>query len=116
MIDDITSIRRPSTLRDRPEGAARPVRRDPLGKQALFTPPIAAVVADEAARDLHDDDTIDDPLADTIPFPAPAAPSRLGSVTIECSLCAQATRIGYAEFIVANLPLGLWMQIGRAHV
>jgi hypothetical protein len=36
-----------------------------------------------------------------------------GSLVVECSACAERTRIGLVDFVIYQLPVGLWLPRGR---
>lgn len=79
-----------------PERMTNPERRlaDPLGKRALFWwpgPPIGPGQTD-----------IDgDPLL------------AKGPVTVECPSCRVTSRIGIVDFLIFQLPFGVWLPWGR---
>src|SRR3954468_12937863 len=67
--------------------------RDPSGKAALFShgaPPL--VIEDEPPAD------------DT-------AARRVGTLVVECSACDARTRVNYLDFLLMNLPVGVWLPL-----
>jgi hypothetical protein len=69
--------------------------RDPSGKAALFShgaPPL--VIEDEP-----------EPAA----VEAPAR--RFGTLVVECSACDASTRVTYLDFLLMNLPIGVWLPL-----
>jgi hypothetical protein len=72
--------------------------RDPSGKGALFShevPLIAAVPDAPAPIDTERDVT----------------PRRAASVVVECSACDTKTRVSYFDFVLMNLPVGVWLPL-----
>ena len=69
--------------------------RDPSGKAALFShgaPPL--VIEDE-------------------PEPPAVEPQarRFGTLVVECSACDTSTRVTYLDFLLMNLPIGVWLPL-----
>jgi hypothetical protein len=82
----------PSNLRDDVGRGGR--RRDPSGKAALFSHGATPLVLD------------DDP--GTLPGPEQR---RAGTLVLECSACAVQTRVNYLDFVLLNLPIGVWLPL-----
>jgi hypothetical protein len=85
-----------SHLRDLP----RQRRRDPSGKAALFShgaPPITP--------------------ADVAPEPPPrhVPKRRPATLVLECSACDARVRVTYVDFVLLNLPVGLWFPLPGLH-
>ncbi|MGD0880714.1 MAG: hypothetical protein ABSB09_03965 [Acidimicrobiales bacterium] len=80
-----------------PEGAhhlSEGVRHPrPAGRHALFSD---ATPADEPVRDLATA-TGDDPVP------------RAGVLSVACSRCGSVTRVGLVEFLILQLPVGVWL-------
>ncbi len=93
---------------------------DPLGKRALFRTPGGA----DAGGDLGADGR--HALFSGAPAPADGGPRRAtgtvgdptpvtdptppkGVLTVNCSTCGSAARIGLVEFLVLQLPFGAWL-------
>jgi hypothetical protein len=82
-----------SNLRDTPSRRRR--ERDPSGKDALFSHGAPPLDRD----DIHVE-TRDEP-----------PPRRPGTVLVECSRCDGRTRINYLDFVLLNLPVGVWLPL-----
>jgi len=78
--------------RDHPTAARVPHAR-PAGRHALFSD---ATPADEPERD-RAAATADDPLPPT------------GVLSVACSTCGSVSRVGVVEFLVLQLPFGVWL-------
>jgi hypothetical protein len=99
--------------RARSTDAAR--RRDPLGKAALFSGSGAPNDADSVV--VHDLA----PGADAALLHEGRGASHLfshteakpGTVVLECSTCAQSTRVSYAEFAALHFPVWAWVPSPR---
>jgi hypothetical protein len=79
-----------SNLRD---VGGRRRERDPSGKAALFShgaPPL---------------------MLDDEPDAAAPAPRRAGTLVVECSACDARTRVNYLDFVLMNLPIGVWLPL-----
>jgi hypothetical protein len=68
--------------------------RDPSGKAALFSHGAVPLVVD------------DDPVA-------PPEPSRrtAGTLVVHCSACGTRSRVSYLDFVLLNLPIGVWLPL-----
>ena len=79
--------------------------RDPSGKAALFShgaPPVTPGADDVLAGD--DIEIIEETDA-----------RRAGTLVVECSACDARTRIGYVDFVLLNLPVGVWLPLPGLH-
>jgi hypothetical protein len=66
--------------------------RDPSGKAALFShgaPPLI----------------VEDPPADE------PEPRRAATLVVDCSACGVRTRVNYLDFLLLNLPIGVWLPL-----
>jgi hypothetical protein len=68
--------------------------RDPSGKAALFSHGATPLVVDD---DMH--------------AHAPPEPRRAGTLVVECSACDVSTRVNYLDFMLLNLPIGVWLPL-----
>ncbi|MGA2838404.1 MAG: hypothetical protein ABSF84_17595 [Acidimicrobiales bacterium] len=82
----------PSGAHHVPEGVRHP---RPAGKHALFSD---ATPAAEPERDLATA-TGDDPVP------------RIGLLSVACSRCGSVTRVGLVEFLILQLPVGVWLPM-----
>ena len=51
---------------------------------------------------------------ETSVVPPPSAPTtgrRAGTSVVECSACDARTRVGYLDFVLLNLPVGVWLPL-----
>jgi hypothetical protein len=81
-----------SNLRD---VGGRSRQRDPSGKAALFSHGATPLV-----------------LEDEPPPPRPEpAERRAGTLVVECWACETRTRVSYLDFLVMNLPVGVWLPL-----
>jgi len=78
--------------------------RDPLGKQALFSPPPGA-----APDDLNDDLLLGRGATDGKNALFSAGPHRSGTVVVECSECLNHTRMSIIEAGVRIAFISLWI-------
>jgi hypothetical protein len=67
---------------------------DPSGKAALFSHGATPLVVEE------------EPRAEVEP-----EPRRAGTLVVECSACATRSRVNYLDFLLLNLPLGVWLPL-----
>jgi hypothetical protein len=80
----------PSNLRD---VGGRRRDRDPSGKAALFSHGATPIVVDEAPR------------------PVEPEPRRAATLVVECSACSMRSRVNYLDFVLLNLPVGVWLPL-----
>lgn len=66
----------------------------PLGKRALYSGAPAAAGTEEAVP-------ADNPMVER------------GPITVTCSACGAVTRVGVLDFLIYQLPLGIWLPRGR---
>jgi hypothetical protein len=85
-----------SNLRDLP----RQRRRDPSGKAALFS---------HGAPPLISEDFEPEPPSRDVPVRRPA------TLVLECSACDARTRVNYFDFLLLNLPVGVWLPLPGLH-
>lgn len=69
--------------------------RDPSGKAALFSHGAPPIDVDN-----------DEPVLDEDP-----APRRPATLVVECSACDASTRVNYLDFVLLNLPVGVWLPL-----
>jgi hypothetical protein len=81
----------PSNLRD---VGGRGRARDPSGKAALFSHGATPLVVDE----------------EPAPPPEPAG-RKVGTLVVECSACETSSRVSYLDFVLLNLPIGVWLPL-----
>jgi|SRR5271157_2757932 len=77
-----------------PAGRPNASGNAPLGKRALYSEARPTPGVDDAAAP-------ENPLADT------------GPISVECSSCAAVTRVGLIDFLLFQLPVGIWLPRGR---
>lgn len=115
-----------STLRNPPAGGGRRAR-DPLGKQAVFSPPeeiidLAAIETPFDVAEAHaltGDEREPDVIGatgesgDTGASTADAAPAghRRQPLALECSTCGTTTDVSLVDFALAHLPVGIWLPL-----
>jgi len=75
---------------------SRPVGRDPLGKRALYSGLPEAGGSWEPG-----------------PEPIDHTNGGRGRITVTCADCGALTRIGVLDFIILQLPVGIWLPRGR---
>ena len=85
------ATRRTGNLRD---VSGRGRARDPSGKAALFSHGAVPLDVDEGP-----------PLATELP------PRRAATLVVECSACGTRSRVNYLEFMLLNLPIGVWLPL-----
>jgi hypothetical protein len=66
--------------------------RDPSGKAALFSHGASPIVGDT-------------------PAPEPPEPRRAATLVVECSACDARSRVNYFDFLLLNLPVGVWLPL-----
>jgi hypothetical protein len=76
---------------------------DPLGKRALFWMPGTEGTARPLGRRAFYSDAVDDVQ--------PGAGQ--GPITVTCSGCGAVSRIGWLDFLIFQLPVGVWLPRGR---
>jgi hypothetical protein len=95
-------------------GARR--HRDPSGKAALFS----AATAPETAAPAPSAPPAPKPSATpahhaTEPHVAPPQPPvsgrRAGTLVVDCSTCGERSRVSYVDFLLLNLPVGVWLPL-----
>jgi hypothetical protein len=67
--------------------------RDPSGKAALFSHGATPLVVDDE------------------PGPPPPATRKAGTLVVECSACDTRSRVNYVDFVLLNLPIGVWLPL-----
>jgi hypothetical protein len=70
--------------------------RDPSGKAALFShgaPPLVIEEEPEPVVVVEQQDR------------------RFGTLVVECSACDARTRVTYLDFVLMNLPVGVWLPL-----
>jgi hypothetical protein len=90
----------PSNLRDVGSGRRH---RDPAGKAALFSHGAPPLVVDDA----------DDVALTRTRVRAVEAEGRrkTGTLVVECSACGISSRVSYLDFLLLNLPVGVWLPL-----
>jgi hypothetical protein len=68
--------------------------RDPAGKAALFSHGAPPLVLDDDVQ-VHTE----------------TEPRRAGTLVVECSACDVRTRVNYLDFMLLNLPIGVWLPL-----
>ena len=69
-------------------------QRDPAGKAALFSHGATPLVLDDESE-----------------APGEVQPRRAGTLVVECSACDTRTRVNYLDFLLMNLPIGVWLPL-----
>lgn len=89
---------------------------DPLGKRALFWVPApggpapAGARAPSGKRALYSKPLTDDePMLEDSPNPL----ADRGPIVVECSSCRAVSRVGVLDFLIFQLPVGVWLPRGR---
>jgi hypothetical protein len=72
-------------------------QRDPSGKAALFSHGATPLVIEE------------EPPAPSVV--AEPEHRRLGTLVVECSACDTRSRVSYLDFMLMNLPVGVWLPL-----
>jgi hypothetical protein len=73
-------------------------QRDPSGKAALFSHGATPLVLDDEPQSSHE-----------------VQPRRAGTLVVECSACDARTRVNYLDFLLMNLPIGVWLPLPGLH-
>ncbi len=87
----------PGNLRDVSQSRRH---RDPSGKAALFS--------HEATAELANSEAEPDAIATSHEGVAPRRPA---TVVVECSACDTRSRVNYLDFVLLNLPIGVWLPL-----
>ncbi len=83
-------------------GPAGPAEPAPIGgRRALFSPAPSAETLDPS------------PPRDAPAGPAGTPLASRGPIVVECSACRVVTRVGLLDFLIFQLPIGVWLPRGR---
>ena len=75
--------------------------RDPLGRQALFSPPVRAAVTNGNGKE------------SLYSRPSPLTDRARGPFRVECSACGVTSRLSLGELMARHLPFWLWVPWRR---
>ncbi len=85
---------------------------DPLGKRALYGPPISTPT-EPSAQDKSDNSrgkyTLFSETKAPVATPTPEANAKVGElITLECSSCRKVTKVDFIDFALMQLTLRFW--------
>ena len=99
---------------------------DPLGKRALYRPPVATTRRQGSLADERS--TVPHPVGKRALYSrerTPAIPGRdvetdrlvergsFGSFTVRCQRCRQVSHVRLLEMLIFQFPIGIWLPRGR---